>query len=475
MGSTFGPIVPVASDLASKIVRISTGTNLCLLLEDQSVYCAAQNGAGIYPPFAQVFPPGSAVQISDGNTYWTQTLDVLCVLAPDGKVRCLGGNTWGELGNGKPDSVFSPTQITGLTATDVLASQSGTFALSGTTPYVWGNTAAVGGSDMSPLPTSVASAVSNVSSIYFGEWSFGAYVIGGMNVTRLFENGSAQANAGLVPLSAKGYVRAVTGPEWDMGLTTDGQVEMFAYTDGAGDWGALGNGSLSTPSPASNTLGAVGEYTGIAASPEITPGGAHACAFGTTHIDCWGSNASGELGNGGGPSPVASPTTVSFGESITVSDVCVGSAHTCAVVTRASIGEPELDCWGNNAFSQLGVDGETVLNPTRVVGVPSTPTNVACYENSTCVWSSVDGSVGCFGDNTLGQLGNGDESVVSSETVLTPVGIGPIAKLSMGLQHVCVIQKSDSSVWCWGSNFEGAVGTKQMGWYDTPQVVQNLP
>lgn len=76
---------------------------------------------------------------------------------------------------------------------------------------------------------------------------------------------------------------------------------------------------------------------------------------------CWGSNTSGQLGDGtmqGANQPVAVAGGLEF------SAIALGAAHTCGVTTGFAV-----FCWGANEWGQLG-DGTTVdrLEPAAVVG-----------------------------------------------------------------------------------------------------------
>ena len=97
----------------------------------------------------------------------------------------------------------------------------------------------------------------------------------------------------------------------------------------------------------------------------LAAGGAHTCgltAAGAAY--CWGSNANGQLGNGtiGGTSVPAGP--VSGG--LTFVALSAGGAHTCGVTSNGAI-----YCWGSNSSGQLG-DGTLIDRgaPVRVAESP---------------------------------------------------------------------------------------------------------
>ncbi len=92
---------------------------------------------------------------------------------------------------------------------------------------------------------------------------------------------------------------------------------------------------------------------------QIAAGGDFACArMGDHTLQCWGSNALGQLGlgNPGTPQP---PTVLD----LDVIDVAAGTDHACAITS-----DQRVICWGNNDQGQLGDDTQTPRPaPTDVV------------------------------------------------------------------------------------------------------------
>ena len=78
-------------------------------------------------------------------------------------------------------------------------------------------------------------------------------------------------------------------------------------------------------------------------------------------LKCWGANLKGQTGVGHLEPAVTKPTTAQL---ITVKDMALGEAHTCALTKDGA-----LYCWGNNDEGQLGigtVSEAPTLSPTRV-------------------------------------------------------------------------------------------------------------
>jgi hypothetical protein len=63
------------------------------------------------------------------------------------------------------------------------------------------------------------------------------------------------------------------------------------------------------------------------------------------------------------------------------------------------------------------------------------------------------GRLECWGDNSLGQLGNG---TFASSAVPTPVGLGPVRAVATGEFNTCAL--TDAGVFCWGRGGYGALG-----------------
>ena len=69
-----------------------------------------------------------------------------------------------------------------------------------------------------------------------------------------------------------------------------------------------------------------------------------------------------------------------------------------------------------------------------------------------------DGSVSCWGNNSVGQLGDGTTTDSNIPTQTASLGIGRTAvAISSGGYHTCIIL-DDGSVSCWGYNWFGQLG-----------------
>ena len=158
-------------------------------------------------------------------------------------------------------------------------------------------------------------------------------------------------------------------------------------------------------------------------------------------------NTSGELGNGTTTDSNAPAAVASISNAVAVS---AGHSHSCAALSDGSV-----KCWGANGNGQLG-DGSTndSANPVTVSGI-STATNVAAGWNHSCAILSSK-AVQCWGSNPVGELGNGATSTMQPSPVFV-TGISDAASLGLGPNYSCELG-SDSLVKCWGHNSYGQLG-----------------
>ncbi|HSQ64483.1 MAG TPA: hypothetical protein VLM85_14765, partial [Polyangiaceae bacterium] len=141
----------------------------------------------------------------------------------------------------------------------------------------------------------------------------------------------------------------------------------------------------------------------VSGATSVSVGNLGACATTPTDPFCWGSNATGLLGTGpdGGTPPSGTPLDMNT----LASAVAISSAngHACAI-----LGDGSVTCWGLNDHGQCG-DGTTTdrTTPGTVAGITNAIA-IAAGSAHTCAWAR-DG-IYCWGDDSLGQLGDGRSS-----------------------------------------------------------------
>lgn len=253
---------------------------------------------------------------------------------------------------------------------------------------------------------------------------------------------------------AESVARAVSialGAEHSCAVTDAGSVRC---------WGWNNDGQLGDSSDMSH--GVAVDVAGLQAPViQITAGYNHTCALTKAGaIACWGSNTNGQLGAATTASCgtfACSRTPVGVAGLANAGSIAAGFAHTCAITSDGG-----LKCWGFNLYGQLG-DGTTTdrMVPGDVSSLSAGVAAAAPGDVQTCALMN-DGTVRCWGNNLLGELGNGTRTAS-----MTPVTVcrdtscveplDDIVQLSSGDYHTCGLT-SAGDVFCWGSNIRGQLG-----------------
>jgi alpha-tubulin suppressor-like RCC1 family protein len=187
----------------------------------------------------------------------------------------------------------------------------------------------------------------------------------------------------------------------------------------------------------------------------ISAGWYHNCALmETREVECWGSNAYGQLGNGqSGTGRVDTPVLVQ-GLADDVVALAVGGGHNCVLTASHRV-----TCWGANNYGQLG-DGTTTnrATPVDVVGLPGDVVAIAAGTGQTCALTT-SGGMKCWGHDWYGELGDGTSGVGNIHPQLVDVQGLPsgVIAIAMGRFHTCALTEA-GTVWCWGRNGFGELG-----------------
>jgi alpha-tubulin suppressor-like RCC1 family protein len=238
----------------------------------------------------------------------------------------------------------------------------------------------------------------------------------------------------------------VIGLDSDITAISAGGYHTCALTDrstvkcwGLNNYGQLGDGTKANKSAPVDVLNA----TRVKA---VSAGGSHTCYLSNaSRVWCFGRNGNGQLGNGTNQDQTQ-PGLVSLGVSIT--QVVTGIYHTCVLTNSGNV-----KCFGHNGSMELGdgtnTDRNTPVDVQRLSGVKEISSRSGLH---TCALLE-SGEVKCWGWNGFGQLGDG--SYQNRSTPVTVVGLSSGATaISAGGYHTCALL-SDGTVQCWGKNTLG--------------------
>lgn len=150
---------------------------------------------------------------------------------------------------------------------------------------------------------------------------------------------------------------------------------------------------------------------------------------------------------------------------VNVTDISTNFNHACAVLTDETVW-----CWGSNDSGQLG-DGTTNNSsvPVQATGITSAA-KVATSQFGSCALLT-NGTINCWGGDNLGNGTSG-----SSPTPILVSGIDSATKIVNGAfwstDYACALL-STGNISCWGSNFHGQLGYGTTD-SDTPTIVPNV-
>jgi len=207
--------------------------------------------------------------------------------------------------------------------------------------------------------------------------------------------------------------------------------------------GVSGTGCGPRTDARSCTPGAPGcDVVEIQASREGT---SRCVRFSDGSVRCWGNGYANTLGIGG-ITPCLTPFLAQRLHGARALELGGGSG--CAMFTRG------VWCWGSNFNNNVGVGtGQTPL-PTAILEAPDgLGTLTAGHGNTTCLVRP-DGTLRCWGQNTVGELGQGD---LAPRVGPVTVPLTDVIAVAPGETHVCALRR-DRTVWCWGANCAGESG-----------------
>ena len=291
---------------------------------------------------------------------------------------------------------------------------------------------------------------------------------GGNSYGQLGDGSAIQRNAPVDVVGLTTGVKAIrAGGPYTCALTTAGGVKCW----GRNYAGQLGDG---TDVPSNTPVDVVGLTVGVKA---IAGGGHHTCALTEAGgVKCWGSNDSGQLGDGMMLDRRTPVDVVGLARGVRA--IATGAHHTCALIEAGGV-----KCWGDNDSGEVG--DETTLQrntPVDVMGLTTVVKAITTGGDHTCALTEA-GGVKCWGNNSQGQLGNGrqtnstvplDVAGMTNNVVAIAAGVGSIRELELFVgAHTCALTTA-WGVKCWGDNDDGQLGEGRTVDRDTPVDVVGL-
>lgn len=218
-----------------------------------------------------------------------------------------------------------------------------------------------------------------------------------------------------------------------------------------------------------STVGSIYSHTALGASYNYT-----CVVTDINQVRCWGT---GYLGNSQGPwAPEHTPVSVNQRDSTDccledVTEISPDGEHTCAL-TNGSV-----KCWGVDTNGPIGHNhiscGGACQQPHGPAVVSASMVTIVTGFHHTCGIAD-DSTLYCWGDNGYGQLGTGDNSRrVAPTQILLPSGRTPVS-VNAGGNATCVILDNGSGM-CWGQNIHGHLGDGAYNDRNSPTPISVLP
>jgi alpha-tubulin suppressor-like RCC1 family protein len=387
------------------------------------VLAALGCGEDAQAPTPPALDPALAIRPANGLSFRQVSVGFghSCGVTQAHLAYCWGVNFAGQLGDGTTTDRLTPVPVAGgLRFRQVSAGARHVCGVTlGNVAYCWG--ANLSGALGDGTTTERLTPVAVAGGLRFGEVSAsgnGDHTCGVTTGNRAYcwgANFNAQLGDGTsdnfrpVPVAVAGGLRfrqVSTGGIHSCGVVTDNR----AYCWGTNFFGQFGNGMIDngpqvvfTPTPVA--------VAGGLRFHQVDAATLHTCGLTTGNLAyCWGENEFGLLGDG---TTTDRLTPVAVAGGLRFRQVSGGeNFHTCGVATGN-----RAYCWGSNFTGELG-DGTTTarLTPVAVAGGLQF-TEVSAGTNHTC--GVTTGNVAyCWGLNNFGQLGDS-----TRDTRLAPVAV----------------------------------------------------
>jgi alpha-tubulin suppressor-like RCC1 family protein len=382
-----------ATALLTNVTQVSAGADhTCALAADTSVWCWGFNGDGELGNNSTT-DSSTPVEVTGigGSGFLTGVLEVsagdyfTCARLSSGVV-CWGNNYYGQLGNGASSFPAAnspvPIQVVGVGNTGTLPAMSQLSAggwhacarNSSGNIFCWGDNfsgqlgdGSSGSESSSPVQvmnsSTPADTVNDATSVSAGGghtcairstdkvWCWGDDYYG-----QLGDNGSGSGAKEVYPVQSTG---APDAAQVSAGVSSTCMLGTGTWAGQVWCWGLNASGQLGDDDYVNSSLAVqvvgvddVGNLSGVT---QLSVGAAQVCARRSdSSVVCWGSNGSGELGDGtlnGAITPVVTGLPANNASTVSAGGD-QNRNHSCALA-----GDGTIYCWGSDYYGQLGVNG----------------------------------------------------------------------------------------------------------------------
>lgn len=325
-----------------------------------------------------------------------------CLVTYSNDLYCWGAGTNGQNGDGSPLNRLMPVKV----------------------PFFSGNVVDVG------RDLAHACAVRNDATV----WCWGDDSQG-----QLGNGAGGSSNTPVQVTSVTNAIAVEVYNNTSCALIANGTIRCW----GNNDHSKIGNALAPNPAQTAYFVAAIDDAVDVAVGYD------HVCAVeGSGTAYCWGNDASGQLGNGGGGNQGVPGQVINVGN---FKQISAGLYYTCGATANGG-----LRCWGGNDHGQLG-DGTIMQrqSPTTVATL-SGVVDVEAGAATACA-RLLDNSLRCWGLGSAWTLGNGTEEDALLPTSVATLG-NNVAMVSIGVCEACSVTL-DTTLFCWGgANEDGAMG-----------------
>jgi alpha-tubulin suppressor-like RCC1 family protein len=259
----------------------------------------------------------------------------------------------------------------------------------------------------------------------------------GKNTEGQLGHGNTLGSNRPVPVPNLANVRAIAaGTGHILALQTNGDV-----------W-AWGNNTHLQTGQAGGAVLVPTRVMGLANVHYIAAGANHSLASSSTGAYAWGSNSAFELGTYN-PNDTATPQMLVGLYSI--GGLAAGNGVSYAISHMPTTGTPW--CWGTNTFGQLGTN---VSNLTHYSNYPMSFAQEGAFDDITQIAAHKHLAAAM---DSAGVVAVWGENPITHSAMIQPFGLDMPQALDIAVGDHHLLTRTGSSIWVWGDNAHGQLGT----------------